>query len=368
MPQLADILRRYGPQYIERFGQAMPPSHRRALSDVMGCQTPAMGGHVFVCDLCGEETFAYHSCRNRACPKCHRHQIDQWTEKRREQLLDVPYFHLVFTLPKQLRSLARGNQKRLYALLMKSAAQALLELARHKRYVGATLGVMAVLHTWTSTLAYHPHVHCLVPAGGLASDHKHWVPTRKHFLVPVKALSRLFRGHFIARLRQQAPGLRLPPQVFETDWVVYCKPAIQGPQKVLEYLARYVHRIAITNNRIITIHDGKVTFRFTSNKDHAQRTMTLPALEFIRRFLQHVLPKGFHKVRYYGLWAPVNTRLLRLLRYRLASAPCASTPNAHKTKENGAEQRPAHIRTCPHCQTGILRFHRRLPQKYWPPP
>jgi len=368
MPQLADIFRRYGPEYIERFGQAMPPSHRRALGDIMGCQTPAMGGHVFVCDQCGVETFAYHSCRNRACPKCHSHQIHQWTQKRREQLLDVPYFHLVFTLPQPLRSLARASQKRVYAILMKSAAQALLELARDRHYVGATLGIMAVLHTWTSTLEYHPHVHCLVPAGGLSPDKKHWAPTRKRFLVPVKALSRLFRGKFIADLKQQAPEFRLPPHVFETDWVVYCKPAIQGPQKVLEYLARYVHRIAITNNRIITIHDGKVTFRFTSNKDHARKTMTLPALEFIRRFLQHVLPKAFHKVRDYGLWAPVNTRLLRLLRYRLASSASASTPNTHKTKENDAQQGPAHLRTSPHCPIGILRFHRRVPKKYPPPP
>ena len=173
MPELAHIFARYGPQYIARFGDSMLPSHRRAIEDIMACQTPAMGGHVFVCDHCGLETFAYHSCRNRACPKCHTRQTDAWLQKRREQLLDVPYFHLVFTLPRELRALTRRHQSQVYPLLIKAAAQALLELGRDPRYVGGTLAIMAVLHTWTATLDYHPHVHCLVPAGGLAPDKQH---------------------------------------------------------------------------------------------------------------------------------------------------------------------------------------------------
>ncbi len=253
MPELADIFARYGPDYIARYGATMLPSHRRALDDIMRCQTPAMGGHVLVCDHCGKESFVYHSCRNRACPKCHTRSIDAWTAKRRTQLLDVPYFHLVFTVPRELRPVTYRHQMIAYSLLIKAAAQALLTLARDPRHIGGTLAIMAVLHTWTSDLRYHPHVHCLVPAGGLDPDQQHWIHAQKKFLVPVKPLARLFRGKCIAALKRDIPDLNLPKKCFKNDWNVYCKPAPQDPQIVLNYLARYIHRIAITNHRILAI-------------------------------------------------------------------------------------------------------------------
>jgi Putative transposase/Transposase zinc-binding domain len=310
MLEVADVFRLHGDAYLQKFGRAMPPSHRRALHDIRHCRTEVLGGHVYGCDRCGHRQYAYHSCKNRNCPKCQGDEAEVWIAQRRQELLPVPYFHVVFTLPKELRPIVRRHQKALYGVLMKAAAQALMKLARDPRYVGGQIGILAVLHTWTTTLAYHPHVHCLVPAGGVTEDGR-WVLARKGYLVPVKALAKVFRGMFLAMLRKALPAEDVPDSVWMKPWVVYCKPALQGSERVLRYLARYVHRIALANSRLVRIEDGRVTFRYQVRKERQWTTMTLPAAEFIRRFLQHVLPRGTHKVRYYGFWNPSNRALLR---------------------------------------------------------
>ena len=357
MVELADIVRRYGGAYCAQFGEAMLPSHRRALGDLVACRTEAMGGHVFRCDRCGHEQYAYHSCRNRHCPKCHTRDIERWLAERRAELLPVPYFHVVFTLPAQLHEITRRHQRRLYGILMKAAAAALIRLAADPHYVGGLIGVLAVLHTWTRTLAYHPHVHCLVPAGGLSPDGNQWLPARQSYLVPVRALSKIFRGIFKDLLRKQLPDAPIARSVWRKKWVVYCKPTVAGADSVLTYLARYVHRIAITNRRILSIDDGHVTFRYKDAQARQWKTMTLPAEEFLRRFLQHVLPAGFHKVRYYGLWAPANRHRLRHCQVLLAADPPADqdhSPEPDLDRHDRGDPDPPGGRTCPHCGKGIL--------------
>jgi hypothetical protein len=360
VPELADIIRLHGDAYLERFGKDMLPSHRRALIDIRDCRTAAMGGQVYLCDHCGQEHYVYHSCRNRACPKCHGRQTHLWLEKRREELLPVPHFHVIFTVPAQLNEMLRSHQK-LYGLLMKAAAESVIQLAKDPKYVGGLIGVMAVLHTWGRDLSYHPHVHCLIPGGGL--DRKGiWHPSRPNFLVPVRALSRIFRAKFLDSLAKALPEAVIPDAARKQNWVVHCKPAI-SPEKVLDYLGRYVHRIVITNGRILHVDERIVTFSYKKVDDPQQRTMTLPAHEFLRRFLQHVPHKGDHRVRYYGLWATSNRHKLQQLRQRLTSpqppdnvAPPAEVPSAPPEPQQRAMP-------CPLCRKGTLVFRRRIPRQ-----
>jgi hypothetical protein len=300
MPEIADIFRRYGAEYRERFGGAMLPGHQRALRDLADCRTESFGGHLAVCDHCGTWRYSYHSCRNRSCPKCHGNDTDRWLNERRRELLPIPYFHLVFTVPKELHGIFRSHQRVLYAILIRAAASSLMTLARDPRYVGGTIAVLCVLHTWTRAMVYHPHVHCLVPGGGLSDEGRSWLAARKRFLVPVRALSKIFRAKFMKLARRALPDQVFPESVWHTPWVVYSKPTIHGAEKVLMYLARYVHRIAITNNRILFVTDNTVTFRYKDSRKRRWNIMTLPAPEFMRRFLQHVLPRGFHK--FIRLW------------------------------------------------------------------
>lgn len=366
MPEVADIFRRYGREYLHRFGRNLLPSHRRVMEDLQSCRTPALGGQVYVCDHCGREHYAYHSCRNRACPKCHGKDTEAWLEARRKELLPVPYFHVVFTLPEELRPLARSQQKVLYGLLMKAAAESLIKLAFDPHYVGGLVGILAVLHTWSRTLTYHPHVHCLVPGGGVSADGS-WRPAGENYLVPVEALSPIFRARFRDGLAQALPNVKVPAKVWRKDWVVYCKPSVQGADHVLSYLGRYVHRVAITNRRILSIEDGQVTFRYQEVDDPTWRTMTLKAGEFIRRFLQHVLPRGVHKVRYFGLWHPTRRRLLHQLQLVLALAdPAPAQPDPPSEAHVG--QRSLDGRPCPHCHHGILLWQARLPRGQRAPP
>jgi hypothetical protein len=368
VPEVADIFRLHGARYLERFGPKMLPSHRRALRDLCNCRTAALGGQLYVCDHCGREHYVYHSCRNRACPKCHGRDTQAWLAARRQELLPVPYFHVVFTLPQPLRELVRQHQKALYPILMKAAARALMKLAADPHYVGGLIGVLAVLHTWSRTLNYHPHVHCLVPGGGLSTDGQ-WRPARPNYLVPVRALSPIFRGIFLDLLARALPGVAIPDSVRKQAWVVYCKPSVQGAENVLTYLGRYVHRIAITNSRILRIEDGKVTFRYQRARDAQWRTMTLTAEEFIRRFLQHVLPAGVHKVRYYGLWAPSNKAKLLQLRQRLMpDDPDRALPAAEDATGPLSPQADSRLAHCPFCQKGSLLFVRRIPAQQRPPP
>lgn len=372
MWEVADVLRRYGGEYLAAFGEAMLPSHRRAFQDILQCRTPAMGGHLFACDQCGYQQYAYHSCRNRHCPKCHRNDTAAWLEQRRQELLPTTYFHVVFTLPRELRDIVRHHQKPLYGILMKAAAEALIKLAADPHYVGGLIGVLAVLHTWTRTLNYHPHVHCLVPAGGVSTD-REWRPARKNYLLPVKALSKVFRGVFRDLVKRQLPDLCVPASVWKTDWVVYCKPSVQGVETVLNYLGRYVHRVALANSRIVSIDHGQVTFRYQQCGNSQWRTMTLAAGEFIRRFLQHALPAGVHKVRYYGLWAPSHRGLLRQVQMLLAvpepETPPGEPKNPTATPESSAltgvteDQRP-----CPHCRKGRLVHIGHVPRQGRAPP
>lgn len=295
---VAAVVRQFGSAYVARFGATMPAGHRRALEDVAACRTLAMGGHVMQCDTCGHEHYVYHSCRNRSCPSCHGVSTRAWLTVRETELLPAPYFHVVFTLPAALRAIVRTHQRVLLPVLMQTAAALLQALAADPHYLGGTVGLLAVLHTWTRTLMYHPHVHCLVPGGALAGDGVTWHRARGHYLVPVRALSVGFRARFLRRLKRVLPQVVIPSVVWTTPWVVYAKPTVQGADRVLRYLARYVHRAAITDARIVRVDAATVTFRYQHAR--AWRSMTLPGDEFLRRFLQHVLPRGLHKVRYNG--------------------------------------------------------------------
>lgn len=367
MIEVADVLRRYGPAYLERFDDKMPASHRRAFQDILRCRTAALGGHLYECSQCGRQRYSYHSCRNRSCPKCHADDTLKWLQQRQDELLPVPYYHVIFTLPGELRDLVRLHQKELYALIMQSAARALLKLAADPHYVGGVVGVMAVLHTWGSNLAYHPHVHCLVTGGGVSADRQEWLPAGDDYLVPVRALSRVFRGKVLDGIRRQLPQIRLPSSLRQKDWVVHCKPAVYGTQKVLEYLGRYIHRIAITNSRILSVDDGKVTFRYRNSKTIENKTMTLDANEFIRRFLQHVLPGGLHKVRYYGLWSPSYRDQLYKWQDVLADPAADERPPSclDPTTESSP---PPQVQSCPYCKTGTLIHIKRLPPQGRAPP
>ncbi|CAN5901397.1 IS91 family transposase [soil metagenome] len=369
MLTLGAIASRHGDAYLARHGAAILPSHRRALHDLAACRTAALGGHVSGCDHCGYEHFTYHSCRNRSCPQCHTAATTAWSAARETELLPIPYFHVVFTIPSELRAIVRTHQRVALALLMATAADSLQALAADAHYVGGRLGILAVLHTWTRALVYHPHVHCLVPGGGLAPDGQTWAAARADFLVPVRALSVHFRARFLARLRAQLPEVVLPPRLWQTPWVVYCKPAVQGSGAVLHYLARYVHRVAITNARLVSVTHEQVTFRYRDRRDAgagAWRAMTLSADAFLRRFLQHVLPRGFHKVRYYGIWHPSAASLRARLTLALTSPPPATArPRPERVPASGGPLPP---RPCPRCDHGMLHFARVIARAPRPRP
>jgi Putative transposase/Transposase zinc-binding domain len=368
MPEIADIFRCYGADYLERFGAGMLPSHLRALRDLAECRTESFGGHLAVCDHCGEWRYSYHSCRNRSCPKCHGSDTEKWLDERRSELLPVPYFHIVFTLPKELHEIVRAHQKTLYDALIKTAASSLMTLARDPRYVGGTIALLCVLHTWTRAMIYHPHVHCLVPAGGLSHDGSSWLPARTRFLVPVRALSEIFRARFMDLARRALPGKAFPDSLWETDWVVYSKPSVHGADNVLRYLARYIHRIAITNNRILSFEKGQVTFRYKDSRQRCWKTMTLPALEFMRRFLQHVLPRAFHKVRSYGLLAPANRQRLHQINESLFSNGSEPKPTDDQRADPQLIPAEPESSRCPHCHIGSLVVILFLPYRRRAPP
>jgi hypothetical protein len=350
-PTLAEILRRFSAEYLHRYGDKLLPSHRRTLHNLQACRTAVLGGHRAHCPTCGYEHYSYHSCNNRSCPPCNRQVTERWRRRQLDDLLDVPYFHLVFTLPHELQDLVRSNQKKLYGLLMRCAAAALQELAVDPRYIGGKIGGLLVLHTWTRGMGYHPHVHCLVPGGGLGPD-RLWHESRRNFLVPVKALSLIFRAKFMKGLQKALPKKSLPVAVWDKFWVVYSKPVIQGAEKVVGYLSRYIHRVAITNERILSSTNDRVTFRYKDTRDSLWKTMTLEALEFIRRFLQHVPPPRFHKVRAFGLLAPGNRLLLRQIQLFVAP-PKMPIPDPEWTPDDPTyrEQQPV---LCPRCGKDFL--------------
>jgi len=343
--EVADILRRHAEAYRKRYRSGTSLPQWRVIRALQQCRTAALGGHIAQCDRCGHQVISYNSGRNRHCPKCQSLAKARWLEARRAELLPVPYYHVVFTLPDSLAPLALQNKRLVYDLLFQTAAQTLLAIAADPKHLGATIGFLAVLHTWGQTLLHHPHLHCVVPGGGLSPDRQRWVACRPGFFLPVRVLSRLFRRLFLEALDQAFKRGRLhfhgtlqplsEPTAFArllehcraSEWVVYAKPPFGGPQKVLDYLSRYTHRIAIANHRLLTLHDGRVTFRWKDYQHGGrQRTMTLDAVEFIRRFLLHVLPDRFVRIRYFGLLAnghrTENTALCREL---LAVAQAAGT-------------------------------------------
>jgi len=371
MLEVADIFRLHGAAYRARFGDRLLPSQKRALRDIEACRTAFFGGHLKQCDHCGRKVFAYHSCRNRHCPKCHREQTDRWLKKQRDRLLPCRYFLLTLTLPSELRPLARAHPKKVYGLLMNCAAAAVQKLALDPRYLGARLGCLAVLHTWTRALLYHPHVHLLVTAGGLSADRTQWIaPKNSAYLAPLKALSVIFRAKLCAALKKAGLLPQAPPQVWKKDWVVHCQPAGSG-QKVLEYLGRYVFRIAISNSRIEQIDNGQVTFRYRNSRTQQWRRVTLPALEFIARFLQHVLPRGCAKVRYYGIWSNSCGQQREQARALLSAAPLPASPSSAPLApqpEPAAVAAPPAPARCPHCRIGqLIVLETLLPQRKFPP-
>jgi hypothetical protein len=349
MPRLADVVRTHGPAYVDRHAAALLPGHARALQAILYCRTPAAGGHVAACSQCGVEHLLYHSCRHRACPRCGHDAATRWLAGQQELLLPVTYFHVVFTLPAELRRFVRANQKAVVPLLFRAAFESLSRLAADPRHLGAQIGALAVLHTWTRTLEWHPHIHMLVPGGGVAADGRAWCPVPRHrrlYLVPVKALARLFRGRFLHLVRRALPGVAVPEVSSKKAWVVFAKPAVQGADKVLAYLGRYVHRTAISDSAILACDDGSVTFGYRDSRERVRKTMTLSGHEFLRRFLQHVPPHGLHRVRAFGLLHPAHRSTLR--RFQLLLQPRADRP---PTAPTVVRVRPR----CPYCaHPGLL--------------
>ena len=364
--EVADVIRSHGQAFLQKYGSHLTPTQKKALRDLAQCRTAALGGHVERCLDCGHQRPAYNSCRNRHCPKCQALSRARWLERESAYLLPVEYHHVVFTLPAELAELATTNASALYNLLMQSAAETLREVAANPKQLGAQIGVLMVLHTWGQNLHHHPHVHCVVTGGGLSCNPRgevdaspHWVSCRPGFFLPVRILSRVYRGKFLAGLRALcAQGkLQLPSRLQEAtsfaawlsplyrkDWVVYAKPPFGGPEQVLKYLARYTHRVAISNHRLVKLEEGRVTFRYRDYADAGkEKLLTLSAEEFLRRFVQHVLPKGFMKIRHYGLLSSRHRearlrQARRLLLPRLALAAMTS---------EGIQ--PAEPARCPQC-------------------
>lgn len=338
MPTLAYIVRRHGPQYLRQFGDRMPQDQRRAVRDIANCRTPAMGGHRWLCPECAEERFSFHSCGNRHCPACGGDDAKLWLDRQQALLLPVTYHLCTVTVPEPLRRPIRSHPRELLPLLFRSSASSLLDLCANPKWFGAVPGVTAVLHTWTRAYEYHPHIHYLVTGGGIAADGS-WREPDQQFLVPVWALSNLIRARFRDGLRARLPAVlaSVPRSVWTQDWVTHCKPVGSG-EHTLRYLARYIHRVALSNNALLAADDQNVAFRYRRSEDGQWRTCSLSPQEFLRRFLQHVLPKGFVKVRYYGLHHQSHRADLPLLRAAIclhsgrpvpdlpASSPSASAP------------------------------------------
>ena len=370
--EVAAIVRAAGRSFIEKNRSRLHWQHLRVLRAIERCRTAALGGHLDQCARCRQQAISYNSCRNRHSGKCQTNARDRWLRDREKELLNVPYVHVVFTLPHELSPLALANKRILYDLLLRASAATLLEIAADPKHLGAEIGFMSVLHTWGQNVLHHPHAHIVIPAGGLSPDHQHWVHPRYAFFLPVKVLSRVFRGKFTAglkrafRKRQLAfPGSLQPlaqesafrpfvRSLFPQDWVVYAKPPFGGPQHVLHYLARYTHRVAISNHRLVHFADGQVTFRW---KDYAHRSkqklMTVTAEEFLRRFLLHVLPHGFVRIRFFGFLTNRRRKAMLPLCHQLLLMAPSRSPDSSQPKTSA----PA-VWQCPHCGGSMLLLQR----------
>ena len=362
MIELQAIMRQFGAAY--RLKHILSMVQAKAMAAIIACRTAALGAHVNRCDECGYEQPSYNSCRNRHCPKCQTFAKEDWIDRQKKNLINCQYFHVVFTVPAGLRPVFRQNQRTMYGLLFKAASATLLELCADKKYLGAKPGITAVLHTWGQNLSYHPHLHCIVTGGGL-TDLETWKNSRKKFFLPVKVLSRKFRGKFLDLLQKEKIRgvLELKDEehfhvllktLYNTEWVVYCKRPFGNAQKVIDYLGRYTHRVAISNNRLISINDGQVTFRWRDYSDgNKQKIMTLTAEEFIRRFLMHILPSGFRKIRHYGLFASRNKGTRLVLCKRLTGTRFTIS-RRESTLERLIRIFGADFNLCPRCHSGHL--------------
>jgi hypothetical protein len=376
--EVADLIRAAGSAFAERCRSRFGRQHWKAWNAIQRCRTAALGGHVDQCSRCGQRAISYNSCRNRHCPKCQANARHRWLEARRRELLPVRYVHVVFTLPHELAPLALAHPETVYGVLFGSSAETLLEVARNPRHLGAEIGFFSVLHTWNQKLELHPHVHCVVPEGGIAPDGARWVGPRYNFFLPVKVLGRVFRGKFLAALRSAFASGRLRPSCtprafaellrlcYRHDWVVYAKRPFGGPEHVLQYLGNYTHRIAISNHRLIGLAEGKVRFRWRdSAHKNKQRVMTLALEEFLRRFFLHVLPRRFVRIRYFGFLAQrQRKRALPRCRHLLgALAPTVPAP------EPAADAVASSFWPCPDCGGPMVIVERLTPaQLYMRPP
>jgi Putative transposase/Transposase zinc-binding domain len=360
---LGEVFRRYGPAYRARWGSRLSAHQLAAMDATSACRTAALGGQVYRCPHCDASRYSYHSCRNRHCPTCQHDAAQDWLARQQELLLPVPYFLVTFTLPGALRALAFQHQALLYDLLFRASATALQKLAHDRRFLGGTLGMLGVLQTWTRDLRYHPHIHYLVAGGGLSADGRTWQSAKADFLVHVKPLAMLFRAKLRDSLRQTELWASIPAEVWHQDWVVDCRPVGSG-RTALIYLAPYIFRVAISNNRILGMEDGQVTFRYQDGASGERRTCTLPAEEFIERFLMHILPKGFVKVRYYGLFRVGARQQLARLRAQLVlqQRKVDLLPAADEPPE--ADARRA---TCCRGCGEEMRLERVLPPQRGPP-
>jgi hypothetical protein len=375
--EVADIIRSAGSRFIDRHRQHLSWPQLKVLRAIRDCRTAALGGHLDRCSRCGRQAISYNSCRNRHCPKCQTNKRDQWLANRMQDLLPVPYFHLVFTLPHDLSGLVLQNKKLLYDLLFRASAETLLEVAADPAHLGARIGFLSVLHTWGQNLMHHPHIHCVIPAGGVSSDHSRWVHPRPGFFLPVRVLSKVFRGKFHAGLKHlfrrqklqfhcSLESLAQPKvfakflrQLFRQDWIVYAKRPFGGPEHVLHYLARYTHRVAISNHRLLAFENDRVTFRWKDyTHGNKKRKMTLSTDEFLRRFLLHILPRGFTRIRHFGILANRSRPEFVPLCRQLLADVCGSrspTPAASKpTPTNWA---------CPSCGGPMMIVERLTSQQ-----
>ena len=375
--EVADIFRGYGGEYREKHGASMSTAERRVMSAIELCRTSALGGQIEQCDQCGHRCICYQSCRNRHCPKCQSLARAKWIEDRRHELLNCEYYHVVFTVPDKIAALAYQNKEVVYNILFQATAETLRTIAADPKHLGAEIGFFAVLHTWGSALLHHPHLHCVIPGGGLSSDGTRWVHCKPGFFLPVRVLSLLFRRLFLERLqnafddgklrffsaleylRDRCEFDRYLEPVRKSKWVVYAKRPFAGPEQVLDYVGRYTHRIAISNNRLLDIEGGQVSFRYKDYRNQGQqKTMTLSAEEFIRRFLLHVLPHGFHRIRYYGFQGNRYRKeklehCRQLLGMPIPEGPTESS-ETRDYRDRCEELNGVSLRICPVCRRGHM--------------
>lgn len=389
--EVADVFRRYGEAYRQQHGASMSVAQWRVMSAIEVCRTAVLGGHLERCDQCGHERNAFNSCRDRHCPKCQSLARAQWIEDRQTELLDCSYYHVVFTIPAEIAALAYQNKEVVYHILFRTTAETLQTIAADPQHLGAEIGFFAVLHSWGQALQFHPHLHCVVPGGGLSPDGQRWIACRPGFFLPVRVLSKLFRRlflealetayddgklHFFSSLEKLGNPVefaRYLAHAKKRNWVVYAKRPFAGPQQVLDYVGRYTHRVAISNHRLLDIEGGEVRFRWKDYRDGERlKTMTLSADEFIRRFLMHVLPMGFHRIRYYGFLgnryrSEKLTQCRRLLGMHSAGMAQEPAPSAKDYRERYEDLTGHSLRVCPHCREGNMIVVAIVPRSITPP-